>query len=81
VDAPSLEVLKARLGGSLRSTDIEGGSQPLAGSWNWMSFKIAPNPNHSMVLQLLSSRFILVMSSSDLESFTIGTLKHTGVLQ
>ena len=27
-----------------------GGSQPRAGSWNWMGFKVPSTPSHSMIL-------------------------------
>ena len=26
-------------------------SLPMAGGWNWMSFKVPPNPNHSVILR------------------------------
>ena len=52
VAAPSLAGLKARLDGALGTLGWGKMSLPVAGGWNWMSFKVLPNPNLSMILQL-----------------------------
>lgn len=46
VDAPSLEVLKARLDGALGNLVWWEVSLPMAGGWNQGIFKIPSNPNH-----------------------------------
>ena len=50
VDAPSLEVLKARLDGALGSLGWWEVSLPMAGDWNWVVFRVPSNPNHSVIL-------------------------------
>ena len=50
VDAPSLEVFKARLDGALGNLVWWEMSLPLASGWVWMIFKVPSNPNHSMIL-------------------------------
>ena len=49
MDAPSLEVLRARLDGP-GQPELVGGSQPMVGSWNWMDFEVHTNLWHSMIL-------------------------------
>ena len=49
VAAPSLAVLKARLDGALSTLGWGNGSLPVAGGWNWVVYKVPPNPNHSMI--------------------------------
>ena len=50
VDAPSLEVPKARLEGSLGSLILWLATLSMAEGWNWMTFKVLSNPNHSVTL-------------------------------
>jgi len=50
VDAPSLEVFKARLDGALGSLSWWVATLPMAGHWGWMGFKVPSNPIHSMIL-------------------------------
>jgi len=50
VAVPSLAVLKARLDGALSNIDWWKMSLLMAGGWNQMSFKVTPNPNHSVIL-------------------------------
>lgn len=50
VDAPSLEVLKARLDGALGSLVWWDVSLPMAGGWDWVVFKVPSNPKHSLIL-------------------------------
>ena len=50
VDAPSLEVFKARLDGALGSLVWWEVSLPMAGGWHWVVFKVPSNPNHSVTL-------------------------------
>jgi len=50
VVAPSLAVLKARLGGALSNLGWWKMSLLTAGVWNQVSFKVPSNPNHSVVL-------------------------------
>lgn len=54
LDAPSLELLKARLDGVLGSP-IEWGSTSLwQRGWNRMIFKVSPSQSHSMILWLFN---------------------------
>ena len=46
--APSLEVPKAGSDGG--QPDVVGGTQPMAGGWNWMIFKASSNLSHSVIL-------------------------------
>jgi len=48
--APSLEALKARLDGALGSLIQWVAALLIAGGWNWVGFKVPPNPNHSVIL-------------------------------
>jgi len=48
--APSLEVFKTRLDGALGSLSGWEASLPMAGSWDWMFFKVLSNTSHSMIL-------------------------------
>ena len=48
VDAPSLVVFKSGLNGALGTCSSMWQFCP----WNWMGFKVPPNPNHSMILWL-----------------------------
>ncbi|PKU33223.1 hypothetical protein llap_16473 [Limosa lapponica baueri] len=50
VDAPSLEVFKARLDGALSDLVWWEVSLPRAGVWNWMILKVPSNSDHSMIL-------------------------------
>ena len=50
VDAPSLEVFKARLDGALGSLGWWEVSLSMAGGWNWVGFKVPANTNHSTIL-------------------------------
>ena len=50
VDAPSLEVSKARLDGALGSLGWWEVSLPMAGGWNWVGFKASSNLSHSMMI-------------------------------
>ena len=50
VAAPSLAVLKARLDGAESTLGWWKGSLLMAGVWNWMIFKVASNPNPSVML-------------------------------
>jgi len=52
VAAPSLAVFKARLDGALSNLGWWKMSLLMARGWNQMSFKVPPNPNHSMNLWL-----------------------------
>jgi len=52
VAAPSLAVLKARLDGALSTLVWWKMSLLMVMGWNQMSFKVPPNPNHSMILCL-----------------------------
>ena len=47
-DAPSLEMLKAKLDGALGSLIWLGGNQPTAEGWNLVGFMVPSNPSHSM---------------------------------
>ena len=49
VDAPSLEVHKARLDGALGSLSWWGAALPMAGSWGWVGFRVPSNPSHSVI--------------------------------
>ena len=42
VDAPSLEVLKARLDGALGSLRCWGAVLPMAGGWSYVIFGVLP---------------------------------------
>ena len=53
VDAPSLEVLKARLDGALGSLSWWEVSLLMTGDWNQTIFKVPSNLNHSMILHYL----------------------------
>ena len=48
VDAPSLEALKARLDGAVSSLGY-GRCPCLQQGWDWVSFKVPSNPNHSTI--------------------------------
>jgi len=50
VDAPSLEVFKARLDGALSSLVWWKMSLLMAGGWNQMTFQVPSNPYHSVIL-------------------------------
>ena len=50
VDAPSLEVLKARLDGVLGNLVWWEMSLPTARGWNQVVFKVPSNPNRSGIL-------------------------------
>jgi len=50
VDAPSLEVFKARLDGALSNLVQWKVSLPMAGIWNSTIFKVLPKPNLSRIL-------------------------------
>ena len=50
VDAPSLEVFKARLDGALGNLVWWEVSLPMAGGWNWVIVKVPSNPNPSVIL-------------------------------
>jgi len=49
VDAPFLEMLKARLDRALGSLSWWGAALPTEGC-NWMGFKVTFNPRHSVIL-------------------------------
>jgi len=49
VGSPSLEVLQARLDGAVGSLSWWG-SQPMAGAWDWVGFKVPSDPSHSVIL-------------------------------
>ena len=50
VDAPSLEVLKAKLDGDLGSLSWWGTALLMAGGWNWVGFEVSSKLSHSMIL-------------------------------
>jgi len=50
VAAPSLAVLKARLDGALSTLGWWKMPLLMAGGWSQVSFKVASNPFHSMIL-------------------------------
>jgi len=50
VAAPSLAVLKARLGRAWSTLLWWKGSLPMAGGWDWMICEVLSNPNHSMMI-------------------------------
>ena len=50
VDAPSLEVFKARLDEALSNLIWGVASLPMAGGWNWVVFKLPSIPSYSMIL-------------------------------
>ena len=50
MDAPSLDVLRGRVNEALGNLVWWEVSLPMAGGWNWMSFKVPSNPNHSVIL-------------------------------
>lgn len=60
MDAPPLEMSKARLGGSLRNLVQWKLSHPLAGGWIEVRFKIPSNPNNYMI----SCNFIFLVFAS-----------------
>ena len=45
VAAPSLAGFKARLDGALGTLGWWKGSLSMAAGWNWVIFKVPPNPN------------------------------------
>jgi len=49
VDAPSLEVLKARLDGALCSLIWWMATLPAVWTWNWISFKVSSNPRYCII--------------------------------
>ena len=49
VDAPSLEVLKARLDGALSNLVSGRGPCPWQEGWSWMIYNVPSNPNHSVI--------------------------------
>ena len=55
VGASSLEVFKARLDGALGSVSWWGAALPMAGGWNWVTFKVPSSLSHSMILSSLKS--------------------------
>lgn len=63
MNAPSLEVLSARLNGSLSSLVLWKESLPMTGVRNKMRLKVTSNLNHSMILQFY---YILHMSKMSL---------------
>ena len=65
VDAPSLEVFKAKLDGDLGSLSWWRAAVPMDGSGNWMGFKSPSNPSHSVFLWFCDS-MILVTRLHDL---------------
>ena len=50
MDAPSLEVFKARLDGALGHLNCWEVFLPIAGGWNWKVFRVPSNPSHSVIL-------------------------------
>jgi len=50
VAAPSLAGLKARLDTALSTLGWWKGSLPMAGGWNWVSYKVPADPNQSVIL-------------------------------
>ena len=50
VGAPSLEVSKARLDGTLGSLSWWVATLLTAGGWNWVGFKAPSNLSHSMIV-------------------------------
>lgn len=48
-DAPSLEVLKTDLNGTLGNLIYCKVTLPMVGGWNYMIFKVVSNPNHAMI--------------------------------
>ena len=62
VDAPSLEALKARLDGAVSSLGL-GGVPAYSRGWDWVSFKVPSNPNHSIPL----SFYVQHLTSADPE--------------
>ena len=63
MDAPSLEVFKARLDGALSNLVQWEVSLPVAGGHNWMGFKVSSNPNHS-VSPIPTSKVVRVRKSA-----------------
>jgi len=55
-DAPSLEVLKARLDGTLGSLSWWGAALPMTEGWKWMVFEVPSNLIHSMILWMESKK-------------------------
>ena len=50
VDAPAVEVLKAKLDGDLGSLSWWGTALLMAGGWNWVGFEVSSKLSHSMIL-------------------------------
>lgn len=50
VDAPYMEVLKAKLDGALDNLMWWEVSLHMAGRWNQVVLKVPPSPNHSVIL-------------------------------
>jgi len=50
VDAPFLEMFKARLNEALDNLIWWVAALPAVEDWNWMVLKVSSNPNYSMVL-------------------------------
>ena len=50
VDAPSLEVLKARLDGALGRLNWWVAALSTGGDWDWVSFKVRSNLTHFVIL-------------------------------
>jgi len=46
-----------------------GGNQPMAGSWDWMGFKVPSNPNHSVILWFSSEYKFLIEIISKISGF------------
>ena len=55
VNAPSLEVFKARLDGAVSNLLWRDVLLHTAGGWNWMILKVPSNPNRSVILTLQST--------------------------
>jgi len=76
VDAPSLEVFKARLDGALSTVVWWKVSLPMAGGWNEIAYKVSSNPNHSDSVNRTAS-----FSSSSAGPPPLGTEIGAGSLQ
>lgn len=50
VDAPILTAFKAMLEVAVSNLAEWKMSQPLEEDWNWMTFKVPPTPNYSVIL-------------------------------
>lgn len=47
---PIPESVQGQVGQGPAQPELGGGSQLMAGAWDWMCFKVSSSPDHSMIL-------------------------------